>query len=246
MTSNGEANQFDATHAFVDLPQKEQEILRLLKMNLKNGEDARKSLFSASAKWSLSEEVINDAHHCYILAGEAFDLVSLMNRLAGECEDVIPREDLADALFVDEYALIMLNETLRTALGSVKYNQYLNYFYGIILEEILIFATEDEVQKMYTSNGFRNVAKETDIAFSRLYGANERTLLDRYCAELGQGPIKGYMTVIQKQEFTYWLFKLRMRSAEPAKAASDVSKALTYMKVARNQSVYLSFMDVIN
>ena len=246
MTSNGEANQFDATHASADLPQKEQEILRQLKRDLKNGEDARRSLLSASAKWSLSEEVIKDAHHCYILAGEAFDLVSLMSRLAGDCEGVIPREDLADAVFVDEYALIMLNETLRMELGSVKYNQYLNYFYGVLLEEILIFATEDEVKKMYTSNGFRNVDKETDIAFSRLYGANERTLLDRYCAELGYGPIKGDMTVTRKQEFTYWLFKFRMRSAEPAKAASDVSKALTYMQMARNKSVYLSFMDVNN
>jgi hypothetical protein len=245
MTSNGEANQFDTVRVFVNVPQQEREILRQLRSALRSGENTGSSLLMAAAKWSLSEEVIEDNHHRYILAGEAFDLLSLMNRLAGDCEDIIPRENLADAVFVDEYALIMLSETLRMDLGSVKYNQYLNYFYGILLEEILIFATEDEVKKMYSSNGFRNVAKETDIALIRLYGANERTLLDRYCAETGQEPIKRDMTVTQKKEFTYWLFKYRMRSAEPAKAASDVSKALTYIQVARNKSAYPSLMDVI-
>ena len=198
------------------------------------------ALLTASARWSLSEEVIEDAHYRYILAEEAFDLVSLMNRLAGDCQGIISREDLSDALFIDEYELVRTDENLRRELGSLKYSQYLNYFYGVLMEEVLIFATEDEVRKMYTSNGFRSVAKETDLALVRLYGTNERDLLDRYCKEEGVELINTEMTVTQKREFTYWLFKFRMRSAEPAKAASDVSKALNYMQMARSKSFYLS------
>ena len=76
---------------------------------------------------------------------------------------------------------------------------------------------------------------------TRLYGASERTLLDRYCQELGVDLIGDEMSIIQKKEFTYWLFKFRMRSAEPAKAASDVSKALSYLHAARNGSSYRRF-----
>ena len=214
------------------------EIVLQLRRDLEGGKDVAGSLLVASSQWSLSEEVVGDVRYQYILAQEAFDLVSLMNRLALDCMGLIPIKDLSDAVFVDEYDLVSTDESLRRQLGPIKYSQYLNYFYGVLLEEVLIFATEDEVRKMYTSNGFRNVARETDIALTRLYGAGERTLLDRYCQEQGREPIDDEMAITQKKEFTYWLFKSRMRSAEPAKAASDVSKALNYMQAARSKSSY--------
>lgn len=238
--TTGEAHQIDPIDASINLPADEQKVLHQLKQDLRDGKNPTRALLTASAGWSLSEEVIEDVHYRYILAEEAFDLVSLMNRLAGDCQGIISREDLSDALFIDEYELVRTDENLRRELGSLKYSQYLNYFYGVLLEEVLIFATEDEVRKMYTSNGFRSVAKETDLALVRLYGTNERALLDRYCKEEGVELINTEMTVTQKREFTYWLFKFRMRSAEPAKAASDVSKALNYMQMARSKSFYLS------
>jgi len=229
-------NPIDTIGVSADLSSSEVETLDKLRLELQTGKDTIRALIIASAKWPLSEEVIEDSHYRYILAEEAFDLFSLINRLAGDCKDVISSTHLMDAVFVDEYDLVTSCEYLRIELGGVKYSQYLNYFYGVLLEEILLFATEDEVRKMYTSNGFRNAAQETDIAMIRLYGANERALLNRYCIETGFEPIKDEMDVTQKKEFTYWLFKFRMRWAEPAKAASDVSKALNYMQLARGKS----------
>ena len=185
MTASGGNDKSDSAQEAGGLPTLEQEILGQLKQDLAASRHPGESLLLACSKWSLSAEMVNGVYYEYVLAQEAFDLISLMNRLAIDCKGLIPAKDLSDAVFADEYELVSSGENLRGLLGPVKYNQYLNYFYGVLLEEILIFAIEDEVRKMYTSNGFRNVARETDIALTRLYGASERTLLDRYCQELG-------------------------------------------------------------
>ena len=243
MTASGVNEKFDSTEEAGSLPILEQEILGKLKQDLAARRNPGESLLAACSKWSLSAEMVDGVYYEYVLAQEAFDLISLMNRLAIDCKGLIPAKDLSDAVFGDEYELVSAGENLRGLLGPVKYNQYLNYFYGVLLEEILIFAIEDEVRKMYTSNGFRNVARETDIALTRLYGASERALLDRYCQESGFDLIEDEMSITQKKEFTYWLFKFRMRSAEPAKAASDVSKALNYLHAARNGSSYRKILE---
>ena len=121
MTSNGKESQFNSIPGSGNLPDHEMEIVLQLRRDLEGGKDVAGSLLVASSQWSLSEEVVGDVRYQYILAQEAFDLVSLMNRLALDCMGLIPIKDLSDAVFVDEYDLVSTDESLRRQLGPIKY-----------------------------------------------------------------------------------------------------------------------------
>jgi hypothetical protein len=66
-------------------------------------------------------------------------------------------------------------------------------------------------------------------AYRRIYGATEAVLLKRFRRERGYPRLKS-ISLTELKEFTYWLFKYRLKQCEKAKVASDTKKALEYLK----------------
>ena len=62
-------------------------------------------------------------------------------------------------------------------LGADKYRGYLNYFYGVMVEEALQLAVEAEVHKRHLSNGNQYQRDFMDEAYFGIYGAPMSTLL---------------------------------------------------------------------
>ncbi len=63
----------------------------------------------------------------------------------------------------------------------------------------------------------------------RIYDATREALLKQFRQEKGHAQLKS-ITLTEMKEFTYWLFKYRLKRCEKAKIASDTKKALDYLK----------------
>ncbi len=206
------------------LQAKDEEALRHFRRSLQEGKIWYTALLEAIALWGSPEEVYGGRHYRYLIGGEAFDWLLLEERLCQEVEG-IPEEEKRALLFSSEPPLELSRETFRKLLGQVKYRAYLNYFYGVIVEEALVAAVEAEVRKEQLSRGTAVELKVTEEAYQRLYGAVPEELLRRFRREKGRR-YKKSIGLEEQREFTYWLFKYRLKHSVRARVASDTRKGL--------------------
>ena len=113
----------------------------------------------------------------------------------------------------------------RTLIGPEKYRGHLNYFYGVIAEESLLLAVEEEIAKERWSRGLQHSEESLGMAHERLYGNTREALLKTFRHEMGR-PDPASISITELKEFTYWLFKLRVNAADSSRVASDTKKGL--------------------
>ena len=202
-----------------------------LKTSLKKGRDWPTSLLEAMAAWTTPEETYRGRRYNYLIEGEAFDWLSLAERLCHAVDGLIPEREKEELLFGGRgrFPESFDASQFRELLGTDKYRGYLNYFYGVTVEEALQLEVEGEVQKRRVSKGNLYQEDFSEEAFARIYHAPRSTLLGTFRQEKGY-PAKRSMSVCESKEFTYWLFKHRLRISDKAKVASDTRKGLKQLQ----------------
>jgi len=120
----------------------------------------------------------------------------------------------------------------KEALGPTKFRAHLNYFYGVVVEEALWQAVEDEVLKERGIHGIQETQGMLDAVCQRLYRAKHSVLLRRFQREKGSRySVK--LTLGDLKEFTYWLFKHRVGHSDASRTASDTRKGLRMLTELR-------------
>ena len=188
-------------------------------------------LLEAIRLWKSAEEDYNGRHLRYLINGEAFDWLLLAERLIDELGESIPEKERVNLLFFDVPPLELTREEFKKLIGPAKYRAYLNYLYGVLVEENLISAVVDEIRKERLASGSNKQEDVLDKAYRRIYGASQQSLLDRFRKEK-KYPKRKSMTLGELKEFTYWLFKYRIKKSDKSRVASDTKKAL--IKMQRN------------
>ena len=139
-------------------------------------------------------------------------------------------EDEKNALLFHGIPPLTLNAAeVKQLISDKKYGQYLNYFYGVTVEEALTLAVQEEIDKEKT---LRVLGRESDLSdelYLRIYDATRDALLAQFREEKGYAQTKS-TSLTELKEFTYWLFKYKLKRCEKARIASDTKKALTYLK----------------
>jgi hypothetical protein len=189
------------------------------------------ALLEAIGLWTVAEEVHNQRRYCYLIAGEAFDWLLLAERLCQAVDGLLPDAEKTALLFHGQPPLDLTVDRFKELIGGGKYHQYLNYFYGITVEEALILAVQEEVRKERRASGYNN--KEHDVVsevYRRIYGATRPVLLKRFRREKGYPQLKS-ISLTELKEFTYWLFKYRLKQCDKARIASDTKKALQQLNI---------------
>lgn len=199
--------------------------MRHLREAILSGRPWHLALLEAIGLWTLPEESFQGQRYRYLLLGEAFDWLVLAERLSAEVDSLIPREELEALLFHGRFPQEVSSSQLRSLMGPNKYRAFLNYWYGVVVEEALQLAVEEEVRKERRSKGLPDSEGLTNAVFLRIYGESQDELLKRFRKESGH-PRRTSLTLTEAKEFTYWLFKRRLRVCEPAKVASDTRKGL--------------------
>jgi hypothetical protein len=206
------------------------EAIRHLEQAIIGGKHWYIALLEAIGLWTDGDETYNGRHYRYLLDGEAFDWLLLAERLCEAVDDLVPEEEKLALLFHGKPPIRLTTEKFKELIGSGKYHQYLNYFYGITVEEALILAVQEEVRKEKRTLGYKNEHNLINEVYQRIYGATKATLLKRFRREKDYPQLRS-ISLTELKEFTYWLFKYRLKQCDKARVASDTKKALEQLRV---------------
>lgn len=178
--------------------------------------------------WASAEETFQDYHYRYLIDGEAFDWQLLAERLIEAADGLLPEGEKNALLLHNQPPLDVPKEQFRAYLGEVKYQQHLTYYYGVIVERALALAVKDEIRKERHVAGYVKDKDTTDEAFHRIYGETESDLVTKFRKERRYRRLKS-MSMAELKEFTYWLFKYRLKYTDKERVASDTRKALDWV-----------------
>ena len=194
---------------------------------LRRGDDWYDTLLAIVARWVAPFEILEGMEHVYLVGGEAFDWLRLAQRLIDAAGDLVPLAETERLLIMGLPPRTETEEDFEHAIGPAKYRAHLNFQYGVVIEELLMLSTEQELLKAggLTHYGRRNA----DIAaYEHVYGKPLEELKLLYLQE-GGTDVSEEVDLSAMHAFTYWLSKYRLRAMEPARVASDTKKAMQMM-----------------
>jgi len=200
--------------------------MKHLKDAVRKGRNWYIVLLEAIRLWKSPEEIYAGENYKYLIDGQAFDWLRLAERLCEEIKDLVPEYEISNLLFFDQPPIKLTEAEFKVLLGPSKYRAYLNFLYGVITEQALILANVFEVRKK--SMMPPKPDDEMEKAYLRIYGGGQAELLEAFRREKRYPRLKS-MTLGEMKEFTYWLFKYRIKTSEKSKVASDTKKAIVLM-----------------
>ena len=190
------------------------------------------ALLEAMGRWTPAEETLGDRRYRYMVGREAFDWLVLAERLSDEAREFIPPGELEQLLFHGVLPQPVTDDELRELLGVSKYRAYLNYHYGVVLEEALQLAAEEYVRKRHLARGFSDSEELVEEAFRHLYTKTHTELFTEFRCESRLGNRQG-LNLSDLKEFTYWLHKRRVNYWDPARVAYDTRLAILRLESLR-------------
>ena len=208
-------------------PAGEPEAIRHLKLAITSGKHWYIALLEAIKLWDTTRETYNGLTYCYLIDGEAFDWLLLAERLCQAIDGLLPNDEIIALLFHSKPPLNLHNEEFKKLIGSTKYHQYLNYFYGVTVEEALILAVQEEVRKERRVSGYFKEHDTTNEAYRRIYGTTKLVSLKRFRRDKAYPQLRS-TRLTELKEFTYWLFRYRLKHCDKTRVASDTKKALSW------------------
>ena len=204
----------------------------LLESSIADGKDWPTALVEAMAVWPSPREVHDGLERNYFIAGEAFDWQTLAERLLDTVDGQLSDGEREDLLFHAQFPPTFDMDRFKDIIGVDKYRGYLNYYYGVTVEEALQLAVELEVMKQYTSNGLHYKDEAADVAFRRIYRLSRDEMLGTFRDENGL-TMRRSIDMAESKEFIYWLFKYRIKNCDKARIASDTRKGLDQLERMR-------------
>ena len=194
---------------------------------VESGEEWYPALLEVISRWVAPDEEVDGVRLHYLIGGEAFDWLLLAQRILGAAVDLVPPRE-AERLVVE--GIPPRNETeddFEAAIGPAKYRAHLNFQYGVVIEELLLLAAEQELNKTGRLSG-HGLPPADVMAYERVYGKTFDELKVLYQSEEGV-TLPERVSQTDVRLMLYWLSKFRIRHAEPARIASDTRKAMTVL-----------------
>ena len=219
-----------------DLAQQNPEAVVHLQQALFAGVPWHQALLEAVGLWTRPQETYQGRNYQYLIHGEALDWLSLAERLCCEMDGAIPEEEKEDLLFLGKLPEEVSEEVFRESIGTTKHRAYLNYWYGVIVEEALQLATEEEVRKRHRAKGYPDSEDFVEEAFTHLYDATRSDLIKEFRVAFGL-TYRQQLALSDLKEFTYWLFKRRLGLWDPARVASDTRKGIRRLELLEEIAV---------
>ncbi len=209
------------------------EAIEHLQGALASGKHWYVALLEAIGLWTVEEEDYNGRHYRYLIDNEALDWLLMAERLCQEVNGFIPEGEMLDLLFLGKAPIELSEEEFGNLIGKAKYSACLNYLYGVTVEEALALAVQEEINKEHQALICHD-GRLSEGAYQRIYGTSQAKLLERFKAEKGY-PQSSSIDLAELREFTYWLFKYRLKQCDKARVASDTKKGLEKLRQLRQR-----------
>ena len=219
----------DDSSATTGLQTRTDEIVNRFRGALLDGEDWFDALMEAVATWTAPGETAHGRDYQYLIGGEAFDWLLLAERLVLSTDGLVPEEEREALLFHGHPPRPMTPDHFRERIGSAKHRAVMNFWYGVLVEDALILAVEQEMRKAGHGVAEPEGIRLENLVYRGIYGRTRDELLSEFSAEKEEvAPDR--LSLGELREFTYWLFKYRVRHSEPARLASDTKKGLECLR----------------
>ena len=202
--------------------------IRHLRQSITAGKEWYLALLEAIALWDCEEEIRHERTYRYLIAGEALDWMLLAERLCEAIDGLLPEDEKFDFLFHSRLPIDITPRQFKQLIGSIHYHQYLNYFYGITVEEALLCAVRDAIRKERRVSGLARDQEPVDEVYRRVYRQGRDDLLREFRREK-RYPQRRSTGLLEMKEFTYSLFKYRIKNSDSTRMASDTKKALDWL-----------------
>ncbi|MCY3693495.1 MAG: hypothetical protein OXI54_13645 [Chloroflexota bacterium] len=190
------------------------------------------ALLQAMGQWTLTREHVAGRDWQYVIGGEALDGLTLAQRLCLEIADVVPQFELESLLFRGQWPERISSDRLRELIGPYRYTALLNFRYGVVVEEALQLVAEESIRKSRLARCYQDSEQVIEDAYRHLYGDSRAILMPEFLKDSGGtwGADAESLSLTAWQEFTYWLFKRRVRKWHPARVASDTRRGLERLR----------------
>ena len=194
------------------------------------------ALLQAMGQWSLAHERYAGREWRYVIGGEALDGLTLAQRLCLEIPDAAPQYELEYLLFRGQWPERISPERFRQLIGPYRYTALLNFRYGVVVEEALQLVAEESIRKSRLARCYQDSDDVIEEAYRHLYGDTQSNLVAEFLREGDAAREHGApsLSLSRWQEFTYWLFKRRVRKWHPARVASDTRRGLERLRELHN------------
>ncbi|MCY3747764.1 MAG: hypothetical protein OXG64_00580 [Chloroflexi bacterium] len=209
-----------------EAPEAAADPLRRFDAELEAGSHWYLAALRACGQWRLADEVHQGRRLTYLVAREALDLVLLIDRIASTRRDAVPRAERDEFRFHGRPPIYVTGDAFAGALGAARFNAYLNYFYGVDVEEAVVHAVELEAGKAHPLD-----RGAVDV-YLLVYGKTLAELLGAYRAARGLKD-DGRVRWTDWKDFTYWCFRWRLQTQVPARIASDTRKGIALLQRLR-------------
>ena len=220
MSQDGSKKQEPAA----DLAHRVPEALLHLEAAMQAGAPWHRSLLEAVGLWTLPQEVFQDRNYRYLIHGEAFDWLLLAERLCAELDGAIPLEDKELLLFSGKLPEAVEADEFKDLLGTSKYRGYLNYWYGVVVEEALQLAVEEGSPQEAPGTLLPGQRRPGGGSLQPAIRQNSRHTAGRVPKKCPHARRRRALSLSDLKEFTYWLHKRRLNMWDPARVASDTRK----------------------
>jgi hypothetical protein len=127
-----------------------------LKIAIAEGKNWYVAVLDGIRLWSSAEEDYNGRHYQYLIDNEAFDWLTLLERLCEELDGLVPEKERENLLFFGIPPIELSKDEFRNIVGDFKYQAHLNYFYGVLVERFLVLAETEEIRKKRRVLGLRS------------------------------------------------------------------------------------------
>jgi hypothetical protein len=222
-------NSPESNNSSKQLTSRDAEAIRRFHEAISTGKHWYIGLLEAIGVWESAEETYQGNHYRYLIAGEAFDWQLVAERLCETVDGLLPEDEKNALLLHNQPPLDITKEQFRDYIGHNRYRQYLNFYYGVTVERALVLAVKDEIRKEQHVAGYIKDKDNNDEAFQRVYGETESVLLRQFRKEHRYRRLKS-MSLAELKEYTYWLFKYRIKNNDKERVASDTRKALDWVQ----------------
>ena len=212
------------------LAQQTPEALLHLKNRVLSGTPWHLALLEAIGLWTLPQEEFQGRTYQYLIHGEAFDWLVLAERLCVELDGIIPDKEKETLLFTGKFPEPVEPEKFRELLGAKKHGAYLNFWYGVVVEEALQLSVEEAVRKRHMARCYSDSEDMIEEAFSHLYEASKADLIEQFRTEVHLSS-RIPLSLSDTKQFTYWLHKRRIKIWDPARVASDTNRGMKRLEV---------------
>ena len=230
MESVPDTSPFSCPEPPTGLAQQVPEALLHLKAATQSGVPWHQALLEAIGLWTQPQEEFEGRTYQYLIQGEAFDWLVLAERFCGELDGIISAEEKELLLFWGQLPETVQPEAFRDLLGINKYRAYLNFWYGVVVEEALQLSVEEDVRKRHIARGYSDTEDLIEEAFIHLYSATRSELSEEF-RQQNHIPKRRHLSLSDVKAFTYWLHKRRLKIWDPARVASDTKKGIRRLRL---------------